>query len=95
MRNHDGHRPVHRSGRPGPAQEPYASAALVFCIVDNGSSHRGQAAIDRLAARYPNAVMVHTPKHASWLNQVGISFSTIQQKVLSPNDSKTYAVERR
>jgi transposase len=51
-------------------QEPYASAKRVFWVVDNGSSHRGQAAINRLAARFPNAVMVHTPVHASWLNQV-------------------------
>lgn len=50
--------------------EPYASARRVFWIVDNGSSHRGQAAIDRLSRRFPNAVMVHTPVHASWLNQV-------------------------
>jgi hypothetical protein len=28
--------------------EPYASAARVFWVVDNGSSHRGQASIDRL-----------------------------------------------
>jgi len=42
-------------------------------VVDNGSSHRGQKAIDRLAAQFPNAVMVHTPVHASWLNQVEIS----------------------
>ena len=78
------------------AQEPYASAARVFWIVDNGSSHRGQAATDRLAARYPNAVMVHTPKHASWLNQVEIYFSIIQRKVLSPNDFEDLdAVERR
>jgi hypothetical protein len=39
-------------------REPYASATRVFWIVDNGSSHRGQAAIDRLAKRFPNAVMV-------------------------------------
>jgi hypothetical protein len=51
-------------------QEPYASARRVFWVVDNGSSHRGQAAIDRLAKRFPSAVMVHTPVHASWLNQV-------------------------
>jgi hypothetical protein len=31
------------------SREPYASADRVFWIVDNGSSHRGQAAIDRLA----------------------------------------------
>ena len=67
-------------------QEPYASAKRVFWIVDNGSSHRGQAAIDRLAERFPNAVMVHTPVHASWLNQIEIYFSVVQRKVVSPND---------
>ncbi|WP_197048756.1 hypothetical protein [Streptosporangium roseum] len=46
-------------------QEPYASATRVFWIVDNGFSHRGQAAIDRLAKQFPNAVMVHTPVHTS------------------------------
>jgi transposase-like protein len=51
-------------------QEPYASAKRVFWIVDNGSSHRGQASIDRLAKRFPNAVMVHTPVHASWVNPI-------------------------
>ncbi|HXL19103.1 MAG TPA: hypothetical protein VN961_16435, partial [Streptosporangiaceae bacterium] len=60
--------------------EPYAPARRVFWIVDNGSSHRGQAAIDRLGKRYPNAVMVHTPVHASWLNQV--FFSIVQRKAL-------------
>ena len=67
-------------------QQPYASADRVFWIVDNGSSHRGQAAIDRLAEQYPNAIMVHTPVHASWLNQIEIYFSIVQRKVLSPND---------
>jgi transposase len=51
-------------------QQPDASANRVFWIVDNGSSHRGQKAIDRLAAQFPNAIMVHTPVHASWLNMV-------------------------
>ncbi|MFC4016321.1 IS630 family transposase [Nonomuraea purpurea] len=67
-------------------QEPYASAKRVFWIVDNGSSHRGKAAADRLTARFPNAVMVHTPVHASWVNQVEIYFSILQRKVVSPND---------
>jgi len=58
----------------------------VFWVVDNGSSHRGQRAIDRLAEQFPNAVMVHTPVHASWLNQVEVYFSIIQRKALSPND---------
>jgi transposase len=67
-------------------QEPYASAKRVFWVVDNGSSHRGQAAADRLARRFPNAVMVNTPIHASWTNQIEIYFSIIQRKVLTPND---------
>jgi transposase len=67
-------------------QEPYASAKRVFWVVDNGSSHRGQAANDRLTKRYPNAAMVHTPVHASWLNQVEIFFSIVQRKVVAPNN---------
>jgi hypothetical protein len=67
-------------------QEPYCSAARVFWVVDNGSSHRGQASIRRLAKAYPQAILVHTPVHASWLNQVEIYFSIIQRKVLTPND---------
>jgi len=67
-------------------QQPYASARRVFWVVDNGSSHRGKAAIDRLAKRFPNAVMVHTPLHASWLNQAEIYFSVVQRKVVAPND---------
>ncbi|MFF3129947.1 transposase [Streptomyces sp. NPDC057908] len=66
--------------------EPYASAERVLWIVDNGSSHRGTKAADRLAVAFPNAVMVHTPVHASWLNQVEIYFSVVQRKVVSPND---------
>ena len=61
--------------------EPYTSARRVFWVVDNGSSHRGRKAIDRLAERFPNAVMVHTPVHASWLNQVEVYSSIIQRKV--------------
>ncbi|MGW0820577.1 IS630 family transposase [Streptomyces sp. NPDC002845] len=67
-------------------REPYLSAKRVFWIVDNGSSHRGKRAIDRLAARFPNAVLVHTPVHASWLNQIEIFFSIVQRKVVSSND---------
>jgi hypothetical protein len=67
-------------------QEPYRSAARVFWIVDNGSSHRGAAAVKRLQAAYANLHLVHLPVHASWLNQVEIYFSVIQRKVLTPND---------
>jgi hypothetical protein len=30
--------------------------------------------------------VVHTPVHASWLNQIEIYFSVVQRKVLTPND---------
>jgi len=67
-------------------KEPYASARRVFWIVDNGSAHRGQKAIDRLEGRWPNLVLVHLPLHASWLNQIEIYFSIVQRKLLEPND---------
>jgi len=65
---------------------PYRRAKRVFWIVDNGSSHRGTAAVRRLAQAYANLIVVHTPVHASWLNQVEIYFSIVQRKVLTPND---------
>lgn len=66
-------------------QEPYRSAHRVFWITDNGSSHRGTPSVERLSQWYPNAVHVHTPVHASWLNQIEIYFSIVQRKVLTPN----------
>ena len=76
--------------------EPYASARRVFWIVDNGSSHRGQASVDRLEGRYNNLRLIHCPVHSSWLNQVEIYNSIIQRKVLTPNDfTDLDEVERR
>jgi len=60
--------------------EPYASARRVYWIADNGSSHRGRASIDRTAAAWPNAVLVHLPVHASWLNQVEVVFPSSSAK---------------
>jgi transposase len=68
------------------ARPEYKNAPRVFAIVDNGSDHRGQAAIGRLARAHPNAIMIRTPVHASWLNQIEIFFSVIQKKVVTPND---------
>ena len=68
------------------SQQPYCSASRVFWIMDNVSSHRGQACVDRLRRQWPNLQAVHTPVHASWLNQIEIYFSVVQRKVLSPND---------
>ena len=57
--------------------------------MDNCSAHRGQKAVDRLRSQWPNVLLVHTPIHASWLNQIEIYFSIVQRKVLTPNDFKS------
>jgi hypothetical protein len=66
--------------------EPYSKAQRVFLICDNGSAHRGKASIRRLQGAWPNLIVVHTPVHASWLDQAEIYFSIVQRKVLTPND---------
>jgi len=71
------------------SQPPYSQARRVFWIVDNGSSHRGSASVQRLQQRYPRLQLVHGPVHGSWLNQIEIYFSIIQRKVLTPNDFKS------
>jgi len=75
-------------------QEPYCDAKRLFMVVDNGSSHRGQRSIDRMRRRDKRIILVHTPVHASWLNQVEIYFSIIQRKVLTPNDFPNLAAVR-
>jgi hypothetical protein len=64
----------------------YRVAKRIFVVVDNGSSHRGATAVERLRKRDSRLILVHTPIHASWLNQVEVYFSLIQRKVLTPND---------
>ena len=77
-------------------QEPYASADRVFWIVDNGSSHYTTTFPQRLKDAYDNAIAVHLPIHASWLNQIEIYFSILQRKALTPNDlSHRQAMEER
>src|SRR5215813_9593361 len=70
-------------------REPYKSAKRVFGIMANCSAHRGQKAVDRIRSRWPNALLVHTPVPASWINQIEIYFSIVQRKVLTPNDSSS------
>ena len=65
---------------------PYKQAQRVFLVVDNGSAHRGKRSTDRLQGTWPNLIVVHTPIHASWLNQAEIYFSVVQRKVVTPND---------
>jgi hypothetical protein len=65
---------------------PYRTADRVFWVVDNGSSHRGETSARRLKKAHENVIVVHTPVHASWLNQVEIYSSLVQRKVLTPNE---------
>lgn len=67
------------------SQAPYNTARRVFWVMDDGSSHRGQASVHRLTQAYP-LVPVHAPIHASWLSQIEIYFSIVQRKVLTPTD---------
>jgi DDE superfamily endonuclease len=75
-------------------REPYRDAERLFLVVDNGSSHRGKASIHRMRRRDRRIILIHTPVHASWLNQVEIYFSIIQRKVLTPNDFANLAAIR-
>ena len=70
-------------------RRPYRCAPRVFWVMDNGSLHRGARCLTRLQKRWPNLIPVHTPVHASWLNQVEIYFSVVQRKALTPNDFRS------
>ena len=83
--------PFRRLVRPGHAPGALPLARRVFWIVDNGSSHRGDRRSRRLQAEWPRLVLVHTPVHASWLNQIEIYFSIVQRQVLTPNDFPSLA----
>lgn len=63
-------------------RKSYRKARRVFWIVDNGSSHHPSTFGHRLKERYPNAIPVHLPTHASWLNQIEIYFAILQRKLL-------------
>jgi len=72
-------------------QRPYRHARRVYWIVDNGSLHRGNTCIKRIQAKHPRITVVHSPVHASWLNQAEIYFSIVQRKALTPNDFPSLA----
>jgi transposase len=55
--------------------------STIHLILDNGSSHTSKATRSWLAA-HPRFVVHHTPKHASWLNQVEIFFSILARRLL-------------
>jgi hypothetical protein len=86
LRAIDQHRPVRAAGRAGDAHRAVRLGDARVWVVDNGSSHRGRASIQRLEGEWANLRLVHLPVHASWLNQAEIYFSDIQPKVPAPND---------
>jgi hypothetical protein len=60
-----------------------------------GFAHRGKRSIDRHQGTWPNPIVVHTPVHASRLNQGKISFSVVQRKSSPPTTSPTSTRSRR
>lgn len=58
-----------------------APALSIHLIMDNGSSHTSKATRAWLAL-HPRFVIHHTPKHASWLNQVELLFSILARRLL-------------
>ncbi len=85
MREADRDRALRAPSRAGHGSRAVSLGRRVFWVLDNGSSHRGAACERRLRQRWRNVRGVHTPVHASWLNQIEIHFSIVQRKVLTPH----------
>jgi transposase len=67
--------------------EPYASARQVILIMDNGPCHHPSTFGEWLKEEFDGRVIVlHTPVHASWLNQIECFFSILMRKRLTPRD---------
>ncbi|WP_073450258.1 IS630 family transposase [Streptomyces yunnanensis] len=56
------------------------ASLTIHLILDNGSSHVAKTTRTWLAA-HPHFVVHHTPRHASWLNQIEIFFSTLTRRL--------------
>jgi len=87
---------IHRTAPPAPGrpmrvehecQRTGAWAHFAAWDVRRAKIHgRSKCCAARLRERWPTIIGVHTPVHASWLNQVEIYFSVLQRKALTPND---------
>jgi transposase len=53
----------------------------IHLIMDNGASHVAKATRAWLAD-HPRFQVHHTPKHASWLNQIELFFSILTRRLL-------------
>ena len=69
------------------SQDPYKSARRVWTTAPPIEARK----LSTARAKWPNAILVHTPVHASWLNQIEIYFLIVQRKVLTPNDFSSLA----
>jgi hypothetical protein len=78
--------PCGRLVKQGLAEAPSRAGARLFWRGDNGSSQRGAATQKRRQQVDSRIIGVHTPGHASGLNQVESYFSIIQRQGLTPND---------
>jgi hypothetical protein len=50
---------------------------------------------DRIRGKWPNVLVVHTPVHASRLNQIEVSFSIVERKLPTPSDFHDLAALER
>jgi transposase len=66
----------------------------IHLVLDNGASHIAKKTRAWLA-EHPRFVVHHTPKHASWLNQVELFFSILSRRLLKRGefDSRDDLVE--
>jgi transposase len=60
-------------------------SVTIHLVLDNGASHTAKATGAWLAA-HPRFQIHWTPKHASWLNQVELFFSTLTRRLLRRGD---------
>ena len=65
----------------------YPDIKLIYWAGGNPFHHHQD--LNRLRKAWPTATLVHTPVHASWLNQCEIYFSVVQRKVLPRWTPKT------
>ncbi len=59
--------------------------------MDNGSSHRGDASVQRLTQAHPRLVPVHGPVHASGSTKSRSTSRSFERKALTPNDFACWA----
>ena len=91
-----GIKPFGRLGHQGLAQEPSRAGPRLFCMVDHGSSPRGEPAKQRLYQVDSRLSLGQPPVHASGLKQGELYGSIIPRKVLTPNDfANLEAIQRR